>query len=288
MFFPTLPYQPPLESHHPFQEIRIPEPISLNRFKTLNGFGFIFLTPSPMLVDFIENEAHPGAILIEVGAGFGNTPIEALKRNVDRYIANDISEEHLNVLRARLLQTCQLTKNIELKKLQLLCGKAPNILPKSREYFDAILIDKTLHFFTPEEVEDFLTWAHEALKPKGHVYILTISPYILSYQEKVLPFYMQNKEKNPLFPGYIPDADAYLREDCKSDTTYCVPKNMLFFTLEDLCSLFEKRGFVIEKTYSINLPSCENPQWTEVLPEQSSLVGLKVQKKVHVQAMAST
>lgn len=279
MFVSAFPYQPSVEVHHPFQETQIPEPISLNRFKTLNGFGFIFLTPSPMLIDFIDNEAHPGAVLIEVGAGFGNTPIEALKRNVDRYIANDISEEHLNILRARASQACPSNKNIDLKKLQLLGGKAPNVLPKSREHFDAILIDKTLHFFTPEEVEAFLLWAHEVLKPNGHVYILTLSPYILSYREKVLPFYKQNKEKKPLFPGYIPDADSYLREASKSDATYRVPKSMLFFTLEDLCALFEKRGFVIEKTYSFSLPSDENPHWIEVPPEQSSLVGLKVRKK---------
>lgn len=280
MFVSSLPPQSAVEFHKQFQEIQIPETISLNRFQTLNGFGFIFLTPSPVLMDFIESEAHPGAVLIEVGAGFGNAPIEALKRNVDMYVANDISEEHLNILRARVLQACQSNNNIDLKKLQLLCGKAPNFLPKVREYYDAILIDKTLHFFTPDEAEDFLSWAYEALKLKGHIYILTISPYISSYQEKVLPFYMQNKEKKTLFPGYIPDADPYLREISKSDPTYRVPKNMLFFTLEDLCTLFEKRGFVIEKTYSIGLPSVENPHWTEVPAEQSSLVGLKAQKKM--------
>lgn len=32
---------------------------------------------------------------------------------------------------------------------------------------------------------------------------------------------------------------------------------------------------MIEKTYSIRLPSNENPDWTEVPVEQSSLVGLK-------------
>lgn len=266
--------------HNPSHGAQIPDPISLNRFKTLNGFGFIFLTPSPLLIDFIESEAHSGAVLMEVGAGFGNTPIEALKRNIDMYTANDISEEHLDILKARALQAFQSDKGIDLKKLQLLCGKAPNFLPKFREYYDAILIDKTLHFFTPDEVEDFLRWAYEALKPQGHIYILTISPYILCYREKVLPFYMQNKEENSLFPGYIPDADSYLREEGKADTTYCVPKNMLFFTLEDLCSLLEKRGFTIEKTYSISLPSEDKPDWTEVLPEESSLVGLKVQKKL--------
>lgn len=277
MFVSPAGRQPFVESYS--QEIQIPEPIALNRFKTLNGFGFIFLTPSPMLIDFIENEARPGAVLMEIGAGFGNSPIEALKRNVDMYFANDISEEHLNILKARVLQACEMDKNIDLKKLQLLCGKSPDILPKMREYYDSIMIDKTLHFFNPDEVEAFLTWAHEALKAGGSIYILTISPYILSYQEKVLPFYMQNKEINPLFPGYIPDADPYLREATKSDGTYQVPKGMLFFTLEDLCSLCEKRGFAIEKTYSVSLPSVENPQWTEVPPDQSSLVGLKMQKK---------
>ncbi len=89
---------------------------------------------------------------------------------------------------------------------------------------------------------------------------------------------MLNKEANPLFPGFIPDADPFLREASKSDANYRVPKSMLFFTLEDLCSLFEARGFVIEKTYSLGLPIDENPDWTEVLPEQSSLVGLKVRK----------
>lgn len=135
-----------------------------------------------------------------------------------------------------------------------------------------------LHFFTPNEIDEVLLWAHEALKPNGHIYILTISPYIKSYQEKILPLYMLNREKNVLFPGYISDAEPYLNETTKNDPNYCVPKNLLFFALEDLCRLFESHGFVVEKTYSVSLPSNENLKWTVVPSNQSSLVGLKVRK----------
>jgi len=90
---------------------------------------------------------------------------------------------------------------------------------------------------------------------------------------------MQNREANPLFPGYISDADSYLRESSRpDDASYVLPKNMLFFTLKDLCTLFEKRSFFVEKSYSICLPSEKNLKWTDVPPEQSSLVGLKVRK----------
>jgi hypothetical protein len=261
-------------------EIQIPDPISLERFKTLNGFGFVFLKPSPMLMDFIECEALPGAVLIEVGAGFGNAPIEALKRGVQKYVANDLSQEHLDILQMRVSWACQSDINADARKLCLLPGKAPGVLLKLNDSYDAILIDKTLHFFAPGEVEAFILWAHNALKLTGHIYVLTISPYIASYREKVLPFYMQNKEAGNPFPGYIADADPYLQEATRSDSNYRVPKNMHFFTLEDLCVLFEQRGFVVEKTYSVRLPSDANPYWTTVVPEQSSLVGIKACKKI--------
>jgi hypothetical protein len=140
-------------------------------------------------------------------------------------------------------------------------------------------LNKTLHFFTPNEVEAFILWAHQALKLHGHIYILTLSPSIASYRKKVLPFYMQNKEACHPFPGCVSDADSYLEETSRSDSNYRVPKKMNFFTLEDLCILFEQRGFAIEKTYSVTLPSNENPYWTTVAPEQSSLIGIKARKR---------
>lgn len=258
---------------------QIPTQISLDRFKTLNGYGFVFLKPSPLLTDFIECEAHPGAVLIEVGSAFGNAPIEALKRGVEKYIANDLSQEHLDILKVRTQIASHSDAPIDLSRLELLPGLAPDVLPKLSNYYDAILIDKTLHFFTPDQVEEFILWAHKALKWDGHIYVLTISPYIGSYREKLLPVYMQNKEEKRPFPGYIFDAVPYLRESSKSDTTYRVPKGMHFFTLEDLCSIFEQRDFVVEKTYSISLPTDENSTWAEAIPEQSSLVGVKAYKK---------
>jgi hypothetical protein len=259
-------------------EKQIPQQISLERFKTLNGFGFVFLKPSPLLKDFIECEALPGAVLIEVGAGFGNAPIEALKRGIGRYVANDLSREHLDILQARVSEACRLDRRIDSSRLDLLPGKAPDVLPKLSSDCDAILIDKTLHFFTPDEVEAFILWAHEALKLDGHIYVLTISPYITSYREKLLPVYMQNREEKHPFPGYIADADPYLQDTSRSDTNYRVPKKMHFFTVEDLCALFQRHGFIVEKTYSISLPSDENPSWTDVVPDQSALVGIKARK----------
>jgi SAM-dependent methyltransferase len=272
-------FAPPSAIHSSIElQGQIPQQISLERFKTLNGFGFVFLKPSPLLTDFIECEAFPGAVLMEVGAGFGNAPIEALKRGVDKYVANDLSQEHLDILHARMREACQSDINIDSSKLDLLPGKAPDILPKLNDYYDAILIDKALHFFSPEEVETFILWAHKSLKWGGHIYVLTISPYIASYREKILPVYTQNREENHPYPGYVVDADLYLQEVSRSDTNYRVPRKMYFFALRDLCAVFEQRGFIIEKTYSISLPTDENPYWIEVVPEQSSLVGIKACK----------
>ncbi|MDP1835749.1 MAG: class I SAM-dependent methyltransferase [Chlamydiales bacterium] len=261
-------------------KVQVTKEISLKRIPTSNGFGYIFLTFSPLTADFIENEAHPGANLIEIGSGFGNVPIEALKRQVRSYEAIDICEQHLKFLQARTLEAREKDNSINPEKLHLMHAKAPQELAKCRDFYDAILIDKTLHFFTPEEVEQFLIWAHEALTPQGHLYVLTISPYISSYAEKVLPEYMANQSSGARFPGYVPDATEHLAESSRSDANYRVPKTMLFFTLEDLCTLFKEHGFCVEKEYSVKLPTEQCPEWTNVPPDESSLVGLKVRKNV--------
>lgn len=203
---------------------------------------------------------------------FGNAPIEALKRGVAEYTANDLSNEHLQILKSRLEAEQKKIPSLQTANLKLLPGPAPEILPKTKNYYDAILIDKVLHFFLPEQIQAFLNWSFDALKSHGKLYILTISP--CGYKDKVLPLYEANKLKNEKFPGHFSNADELMNKG-----KYQVPKEMVFLKLEDLVDLFLRNGFDVCKQYSLQVPTESNPHWQEVKPDDSTLVGLIVQKR---------
>lgn len=250
----------------------IPPTISLERAHTLNGHGYVFYLPSPLLIEFLEREAVPGHCLIEIGAGFGNAPIEALRRGVSQYTANDLCAEHLEILLARVDSEKDL--GIDGGRLQLLPGRAPAVLPRVNEHYDAILIDKALHFFSPDEIQEFLAWSQCALKKEGRIYVLTISPYISNYRDTVLPIYLIKKQNGIPNPGHVLNADLIRKRTAQSTPHYQVPQDMVFFDLKDLCKLFEENGFQVKKTFSLSLPTEDCPQWRLADPDQSCLVGL--------------
>ena len=75
---------------------------------------------------------------MEIGAGYSNIPLEALKAGVLKYTANDLSQEHLQILKHRV--NTSIDKKV-LKNLSLHHGKAPEDLPKVKNKYDAILAE---------------------------------------------------------------------------------------------------------------------------------------------------
>lgn len=259
----------------------IPRPDNLERVPTLNGYGYIFYKKSPLLEQFIENEALPGRLLIEIGTGFGNAPIDSLKRGVLEYTANDLCSEHLEILKLRFQIEMD---NVELEdsRLVLIPGRAPEALPWKKDYYDAILFDKVMHYMTPDDILSCLEWAQKALKMGGKIYILTASPYIAGFKEKGLSIYLDRKCKGIPFPGFVQNVRELV--DVQNTIPLLniaeVPNVMTFFDIEDLSALFENLDIEVIEQFSLCQPTPFHPYWQSVPLDQSSNVAIigKVKK----------
>ncbi len=107
-------------------EVIMPEKVSLERFPTLNGYGYIFYITSPIAQAFI-NEASPHKIFLEIGAGFSQTTQKCLQKGILEYTANDLSLEHLKIMCS--LHTLFGTQSPKyLSYLKFLSGKIPQSL----------------------------------------------------------------------------------------------------------------------------------------------------------------
>lgn len=257
--------------------IAIPEKISLERVPTSNGHGYIFYITSPVAQEFIDN-ADATKSFLEIGAGFSKTAEQCLRKGILEYTVNDLSLEHLKIMCVKLEDAFGHHAPEYMSHLNVLPGRAPQALSTKENYYDAILLDKVLHFFSPQESEDFLAWAHSALKVGGRLYIFTISPYCKGY--KVDEVYKEQKMKSDYYPGYIENVHNYLKITSTTNPQYAVPQSMIFFMLDDLKNLLESKNFKIEKTFTTQLPRQETPFWIEVSEPQCDLVGIVAQKQL--------
>ena len=252
---------------------------------TLNGTGYVFFDTSPIVEEFLATEVHPNKVLLELGAGYSNLTIKVLEKGVGSYTANDISEAHLKILVARLKEAFKDDLTQKLNSLKLLCGRAPQDLPSTHQLYDAIIMDKVLHFMPPDDILQFIRWAKLALKPKGRLYVTTATPYSKTFSP-LLKEYLARSLRGDLFPGHffnvMQNISFQVREH---QTEYILPSEMVIFGSQDLSNLFEKKGMKIIRTYSLKRPEGEQMNWLDVteeegcIEEESCLAGVVVENK---------
>jgi len=261
------------------EEVAVPEEVGLRRVPTRNGYGYIFYNISPLGHEFI-NDAAPGKKMFEVGAGFSNIAAQCLRAGVVEYAANDLSLDHLKILTVRLQQQFGQEALRYWSALKLLPGKVPDVLPEVSDYYDALLIDKVLHFLTPDECEKFLAWVFKALKKGGKLYILTVAPYSkrLVDTERLLITYNANKKTGTLYPGYVSNVKEYLIVSPADNPQFAIPSQTIFFTQEDLAHLLQSKHFEIKKTMKVVLPTVDVNEWCVVGANDYDLTGIVAQK----------
>lgn len=247
------------------KSVKLPEVVTGGRAPTTNAMGYIFYELTPVAKEFISQEAKTGKSLFEVGCGFSNIPIAALKQEVTTYIASDLAEEHLALLVRRIQEIFGTDTHQKLSRLKFLQAKAPQELPTYNQEFDAIIIDKVLHFLTPEEIDAVIIWLQTSLKSRGKIYINLTSPNNRLYTDKARAIYQEKSRKGLAYPGYFPNSYDYINpEELKENTNLLLPKSILLFTIADFCKLLEAYGFEICQTYPLYLVKSERPYWAEV------------------------
>lgn len=255
-------------------EIKLPEILSGNKSSTLNGTGYIFYSISPLGKEFIKAEAHPHKSILEIGAGFGNIVLESLKQGVGHYTANDISQKHLEILIARIRKTFAHDRLMMLKRLKLLCAKAPNDLPEMNAAYDAILVDKVIHFMAPNEIISFIAWCKKALKKNGKLYVLTASAHSPTYKKR-LPEYLARIQKGQKFPGYFNNVMENLDFSVMQNyPQFKMPNNIMLFSRKELIELFIENDMKVIVSYSLLIPTEEKNSWPNVADECSNVVGI--------------
>lgn len=249
------------------------------RYPTLNQKGFIFMALSPVANAFLEREAKPDKEVLEIGAGFNNVPLHALEKDVGHFTANDMSLDHLEILATRIKEFFGVESQAKFEHLTLWKGKAPEDFPPCYGTFDAVLLDKVLHFSPLEQAREILAWIHNALKDRGRIYVVT-APIQNPIYAAFVPLYQARKERGEKIPGFFHNIRGNLDETVipKNIGQY-FPDDLLLLDQDTLKILLEEAGFQVEDHFFMTLPQADETTWEQGDPHQYDFLGMIAVKR---------
>lgn len=216
--------------------------------KTNNPTGGFTTTPcdpvSQKFIEYVNEIAKKDGVVLEVGAAFGAASLEALATGATVF-CNDIDSRNLAVVKNRYLKKLENHQDIltnDNSKLILVPGSFPNELaglPKN--YFDAILICRVLHFFTGAQIEKSLEQLSAQLKPGGKLFVVCETPFLKNWQAFIQE-HEKRKEKGIRWPGEINNPVEYE----SSGRAAALPKFVHWITKEILGRSLEESKFGVE------------------------------------------
>lgn len=226
------------------------------RVPTMNRFGYMFTKFDPIVDRWLESiSKNPSQILFEVGGAYGNVARAALEKDIKKYYLNDREEKHLKIFVRQLKED---KKEHWYSSLKLIVGRCPDDVKLKDNCFDAILVNKVLHFFTPDNIDSFVGWIRKGLKIGGFVYIFTISPFYKKHEE-ILIGYEEKKKKEIRFPGWCHSCEEM--DIGKVYDPHVRPISLLYMEMSTLKNLFQEHGFQIVEEFDLAIINEENPEW---------------------------
>ncbi|WP_161780943.1 class I SAM-dependent methyltransferase [Criblamydia sequanensis] len=226
------------------------------RISTLNKYGYMFTKFDPTVDRFLKLiENNLKQTFFEVGGAYGNVAEKALEKGIEKYYLNDCEERHLKSFARKLYKE---GKTHLFPALHLIPGRCPDEVSMPSNSFDAILVNKVLHFFSPQTIDAFVEWLNDLLKPGGKVFVLTISPFYKGHEE-LLKDYQKQKEEGARFPGYCSRYEtSHSGEQYPSEAR---PASLLFMEIDTLKDLFVQHGFQIEEEFKLAIINSDNSEW---------------------------
>lgn len=220
-------------------------PVKDNLIPTLNKMGYMLAQPEALNQAFIDFAAQAKAPVLEIGCAYGVTTIPALEKGAT-VIANDLDEQHLNLLKSRTPQVC-------LSRLFLKAGRMPEEVDFVKGTLGAVLASRVLNFIYPTKLEEtflkIFTWLEEG----GKFFFLGGSPWFGTYRT-FLPRYEQNRKDQKPWPGFIEDIKAY----ASPKRARQLPEHVTLLDKDEVEHLMTQAGFIVEAlSYSAVDP--ENP-----------------------------
>lgn len=258
------------------KKIRKPQIVVGQKSPALNGMGYIFWTLCPVGEAFIRNEAMEDKNILEIGPGFGTAIIASLEKGVSQYTAVELSQDHLDVIHDRVHG--HFKESDVTSKLTLIQGAAPHDLPLVENTYDAILVDKCIHYFTPDEMETFIRWVEVALKKGGRLYVTAVSAHSRVFRN-VLPLFVERQQKHHPHPGRFENLmDHFDKETLGNYPEFHLPEHITLYTTDELKRKFTTPTLRVEETFSISIPTEDRTSWAIVDESESNIVGAIIVK----------
>ncbi|ALA26714.1 class I SAM-dependent methyltransferase [Piscirickettsia salmonis] len=218
--------------------------------ETHNKTGYIATQLDPFTRKFIAYSSNCQRAVMEVGAGFGFASEKALNEGA-YVICNDLEVSHLDKLKE---------KHKTNRRLSVLPGNILTDIKIEENSLDAILVSRVLHFFSPKELNQFITKITKWLCNGGRVYAVVETPYLKNWQ-KFIPEFNARVEEGHEWPGLIETPAEYET----SGRAASLPKLVHWFDEKTLRKPFEAHGFEILQ--------CENFSRTGMFPDDLLLDG---------------
>lgn len=228
--------------------LKIQKPEPDGRVQTLNKKGAVTAR-----FDYIEREFlkfGKGKEVLEIGGCYGDVMLHALKQSTStKYILSDLDKRHLFIAAKKLAEKIQknwlkLDSVNQVKFVHADITNADHV--KNFGQYEAILVARVLHFFTPEQLELTVKHLFLLLKPGGRVFVIAITPYVKRFQ-KFIPEYEKRVKNVEKYPGFVKSLREYVDTDV---TTPEQIKNIheepfLFLDVKTLRETFEQNGFKV-------------------------------------------
>ncbi len=233
-------------THYKLQQ---PAAESDGRVQTLNEKGAMSPVFDLATQAFIEQSADKK--VLEIGGAYGKVMLEMLKKHPKTvYHINDLDERHLFIASHHLEQAYK-QKEIEraaLNNLRYISGNIASVAFPMNEKYDAILIARVMHFFSPEQMTIAIDNITKLLKPDGKVYVIAITPYVKRYQA-FIPEYEKRLANHELYPGYVVSLAGWLNVNSTNSAQQAAISKEPFMFLDDkvLQRAFAKAGLKILK-----------------------------------------
>jgi SAM-dependent methyltransferase len=224
------------------------------RIQTLNKKGAVSPISDKVTSEFIKFSTNH--TVLEIGGAYGKVMIEALAKDHNvSYHLNDLDPRHLFIAAHNLeiyLETSKLDKSTT-NQVKFISGDITSELITQTKY-DAILVARVLHFFSPQQLENAVANIYNLLKPGGKVYVIAITPYVKRF-ESFIPEYERRVLNKNQFPGYVLSLKDWVNNSVTDVNQIAAMHDepFMFLDINILTRLFKKHNFRILECKMIGL-----------------------------------
>ncbi len=234
------------------KKLVMPKPMKDGRIQTKNRKGGAIPSSNSLIKEFVEYCKTGHKKILHIDATYGHHTLRALTSNLKEYVATDDNLDHLSLLaiRARNL----LDPNT-LEPLKLFHGKFPaDYSHFPDDHFDAILLNRVIHFYSPDQIKRTMKEVHRILKPGGEVYVVAITPYVKRY-ESFIPLYKQRKLLRHAYPGHLRNLRMFANPEVTPQQQMDLIHNgeFMFFDAEVLHRVLTENGFFVKSCHEFSI-----------------------------------